>query len=91
MDIEQESVILKLYEQSEQEMSNSKDYAELLSKYNTYKVKFRAEITENQSQGLEKLLQFKTDMESITARDYYIEGFKVATRLMAEAFSKKEK
>ncbi len=90
MDTEQESIILKLYEQTENEMSNSKDYTELLHKYNSYSEKFRKEITYTQAEELENLMQIKTDMESIATRDYFIEGFKVATRLMAEALYKKE-
>lgn len=30
-------------------------------------------------------------MESTTARDFFVEGFKVATRLMAEVFHKEYK
>ncbi len=85
MDTEQESVILKLYEQTENEMSNSKDYAELLHKYNILKEKFYKGILPREQEELTEILQYKTDMESTAMRDYFVEGFKVATRLMAEA------
>ncbi len=91
MDIEQESVILKLYEQSEQEMSNSKEYTELLSKFNVCRDDLDDRLAPSQMEDLITLLQIKNDMESITARDYYIEGFKVATRLMTEVFHKEDK
>ena len=90
MDTEQESIILKLYEQTENEMSNSNDYAELLYKYNILKEKFNKGILPKEQEELTELLQYKTDMESIATRDYFVEGFKVATRLMVEAIYKKE-
>ena len=40
MDIEQESVILKLYEQTEQEMSSSTEYKEQISKFNILRDQF---------------------------------------------------
>lgn len=89
MDTEQESIILKLYEQTENEISNSKDYAELLHKYNILNEKFHKGILPKEQEELTELLQYKTDMESIATRDYFIEGFNVATKLMIEAIYKK--
>ena len=91
MNIEHESVILALYEKTEQEMSNSKEYTELLSKFNVYRDQFNKKILPSEQEELTELLQFKTDMESITAKDFFVEGFKVATRLMTEVFHKDDK
>lgn len=90
MDTEQENVILALYEKTEQEMSCSKEYKEQISKFNILRDQFNKEITSKQQAELDILLQIKTDMESTSTRDYFVEGFKVATRLMAEALYKKE-
>ncbi len=90
MDKEQESVILALYEKVEQEMSSSKAYKEQISKFNILRDQFNREITSEQQEELTTLLQIKTDMESSTARDFFIEGFKIATRLMAEALYNNE-
>ena len=91
MDTEQESVILALYEKTEQEMSCSKEYKEQISKFNILRDQFNKEITSEQQTELNILLQIKTDMESTTARDFFVEGFKVATRLMTEVFHKEDK
>ena len=90
MGIEQESVILALYEKVEQEMSSSKEYKEQISKFNILRDQFNKEITPEQQSELTTLLQIKTDMESTTARDFFIEGFKIATRLMTEALYKED-
>lgn len=90
MDIEQESVILALYEKTEQEMSSSKEYKEQISKFNILRDQFNKGITPSQQEELTTLLQIKTDMESTTARDFFVEGFRVATRLMAEALYKED-
>lgn len=91
MEIEKESIILKLYEQTEQEMPNSKDYAELLSKFNVFRDELDNRLAPSQMEDLITLLQIKNNMESITARNFYVEGFKVATRLMTEVFHKEDK
>lgn len=75
---------------TEQEISSSKEYKEQISKFNILRDQFNKEITSEQQAELDILLQIKTDMESTTARDFFVEGFKVATRLMAEALYKKE-
>lgn len=90
MDIEQESVILMLYEKVEQEMSSSNEYEEQISKFNILRDQFNKEITPEQQAELTILLQVKTDMESTTAKDFFIEGFKLATRLMTEVFYKED-
>lgn len=90
MDTEQESVILALYEKTEQEMSSSTEYKEQISKFNIIRDQFDKEITSEQQAELNILLQIKTDIESTTARDFFVEGFKVATRLMVEALYGKE-
>ncbi len=90
MDTEQESIILALYEKTEQEMSSSKEYKEQISKFNILRDQFNKEITSEQQAELNILLQIKTDMEITTARDFFVEGFKVATKLMAEVLYKKE-
>lgn len=91
METEDESVILSLYEKTEQEMSSSKEYKEQISKFNILRDQFNKEITSEQQAELNILLQIKTDMESTTARDFFVEGFKVAIKLMTEVFHKEDK
>ena len=71
-------------------MSSSKEYKEQISKFNILRDQFNKEITSEQQAELNILLQIKTDMEITTARDFFVEGFKVATKLMAEVLYKKE-
>ena len=45
MDTEQESIILALYEKTEQEMSSSKEYKEQISKFNILRTTSRTKHT----------------------------------------------
>lgn len=86
MGIENDSVILKLYEQVERENSSSTEYNEVLSKFNILRDKLDDEIAPSQMEELITLLQLRNEMESKTAKYFFVEGFKLASKLMKEIF-----
>lgn len=84
------SQIKKLYYTVEQEKNTNPTYRKLITKFNESTDKLREELKPSQITQLEKILQLRNNMESEEVSDFFIEGFKMATRLIIDGYKKEQ-
>lgn len=82
------SAILELYQKVQQDKLNSPEYTKVLRKFNNCREEFDKKLSEEHRQQLTSILQIRSDIEGVGTKDYFIEGFKLATRLMTEVYYK---
>lgn len=82
--------IIDMYEKFERYKSNSKEYDIELRKFNVLTQELYNIMNKEQKKKLNLLLQVRNDMETIETKDYFIGGFKKASRLMADVFYKED-
>ena len=70
----------------EQSMSGDKRFAELLKLVNQNREELHDMLTDKQKETLEKYEETVNEMYNVTERDAFSYGFRLGTRLMAEAF-----
>ena len=86
--MENESKILELFEQVEMNKKITPTYRKLLRKFIEQKKKKKKKLNEEQRKGLEEILSSSGGLDEQEMREYFIAGFKLATRLITEALSK---
>ena len=89
--MEQKSAILELFEQVEMNKDTSQEYRELAKKYSIKRTEFENSLDNKQKQELDELMLLKGDTDFQEVKEYFIEGFCIATRLTTEAFYKEHK
>ena len=70
----------------EQSASGNKRFAELLKLLNQNREELSEALTDKQKETLEKYEEIMKEMYNVTERDAFSYGFRLVTRLMAEAF-----
>ena len=86
--MENESKILELFEQVEMNKKITPTYRKLLRKFIEQKEQYEKQLNEEQRKGLEEILSPSGGLDEQEMREYFIAGFKLATRLITEALSK---
>ena len=87
--MEKESSILELYEYVQMNKTSSKEYSRKLRKFIEAKEDFDKQLIDEQKEQLENLLELCGDMHGQEFNEYFIAGFTLATKLMAEVFVNK--
>ena len=87
--MEKESAILELYEYVQMNKTSSKEYSMKLRKFIEAKEDFDKQLIDEQKEQLEKLLELCGDMHGQEFQEYFIAGYTLATKLMAEVFINK--
>jgi hypothetical protein len=85
-----ESVILQLYQQVEMYKDNSQEYQKLLGKFNDKRDKFDKKLNDADKEELENLFSLLSMANGKEMEEYFVEGFVLGTRLMAEVFYKED-
>ena len=88
--MEQESVIMELYEKVEQEKDNSSEYTLILKEFNELREQFDSNINEEQQKELQTLLYLYGEMCTIECKEYFKEGFSKGVKLMTEVLCKEK-
>lgn len=88
--MEQESVILELYNKVEQEKNNSSEYALILQEFNELRRQFDSQISEEQQKELRTLLFLMKELSTIENKEYFAKGFSKGVKLMTEVFHKEQ-
>ncbi len=88
--MDNESGILELYEQVEMNKGTTNQYNKLLREYMVKKDKFVEKLTEEQQEELEDVLQANGELDIQEMKEYFVEGFKIATKLLTDTFYKEK-
>ena len=88
--MEQESVIMELYDKVEQEKDNSSEYTLILQEFNELRQKFDSNINEEQRKELQTLLYLYGEMSTIEFKEYFKIGVTKGVKLMTEVFCKEK-
>lgn len=88
--MEQESIILELYDKIEQEKVNSNEYDLIQKEFNELRENFDNKIIEEQQKELKTLFYLMNEMTEIKTKEYFIEGFSKGIKLMTEVFYKED-
>ena len=88
--MEQDSVIMELYEKVEQEKNNSSEYTLILQEFNELREKFDSTINEEQQKKLQTLFYLNNEMSVIEFKEYFKEGFSKGVKLMTEVLCKEK-
>lgn len=83
-----ESTILEIFDQVQMEKTISKEYKKLLHKYCDLRENFETKLNEEEKKELSELSDVFEDMGTIEMREYFIDGFSIAVKLMTEVFYK---
>ena len=86
--MESENGILELYEQVEMNKGTTNQYNKLLREYIVKKDKFVEKLTDEQQEELEDVLQANGELDIQEMKEYFVEGFKIATKLLTDTFYK---
>ena len=84
--MEKENAILELYKYVQMNKTSSKEYSMKLRKFIQAKEDFDKQLIYEQKQQLEYLLELCGDMHWQEFQEYFIAGYTLATKLMAEVF-----
>lgn len=88
--MEQPSALLELYERIEQDKSTNAEYNRIRRKSIELRDIINKRLEQDQREQLDQLMTYKNDMANEECKDYFIEGFSLATRLMIEVFYKED-
>ena len=88
--MEQESVIMELYDKVEQEKDNSNEYNLILEEFNVLREKFDSNISEEQQKELKTLFYLLDQMSIIEFKEYFRAGISKGIKIMAEVFCKEK-
>lgn len=86
--MESENGILELYEQVEMNKGTTNQYNKLLREYIVKKDNFVEKLTDEQQEELEDVLQANGELDIQEMKEYFVEGFKIATKLLTDTFYK---
>ena len=89
--MDQESIIMELYDKVEQEKDNSNEYTLILKKFNVLREKFDCNITEEQQKELQTLFYLMDKMSIIEFKEYFNFGFTKGIKIMTEVFCNEKK
>lgn len=85
--MEEESKIAQLYYQLGEEKQSSPKYKVKQEKYIRQKGKFEKLLNKHQKKEFQKVIDLINDMNSQEIEEFFIEGFKLATKIMTEVFT----
>ena len=88
--MEQSSALLDLYERIEQDKPTNAEYNRIRRKSIELRDIIDKRLEQDQREQLDQLMTYKNDMANEECKDYFIEGFSLAIRLITEAFYKEE-
>ena len=88
--MEQQNALIELFERIEQDKETNHEYKRLQRKSIELREIIDKRLQEDQKEELNTLMTLKNDMTSEECKDYFIEGFSLATRLMIAVFYHKE-
>ena len=83
-----DNTILELYYRLAGDKRTSIEYKELSRKQVKAKLEFEQGIEEEKCKQLEQLLNITYDMSEIENKEWFIEGYKIATQIMAEVYNR---
>lgn len=87
---QQESAILELYEKFEQERKNSPEFSKLLRTFSQNRQEFEKTLDTKQRNNLQKLIEIMYDLRTQEGKEFFRDGFSMATRLITEALHKED-
>ncbi len=82
------NTILELYYRIAGDKRTSFEYKELSRKQGKAKIEIEQAIEESQRKQLEQLLNITYDMSEIENKEWFIEGYKIATKIMTEVYNR---
>ena len=88
--MEQPSALQELYEKIEQDKETNAEYNRIRRKSIELRDIIDKRLQEDQKEELDQLITYKNDMANEECKDYFIEGFSLATRLMIEVLYKED-
>ena len=83
-----ESTILEMFDQVEMEKTTSKEYKKLLHRYCDLREKFETKLNEEEKKELDEFITIFEDMGTMEMREFFIDGFTKAVKIMTEVFYK---
>lgn len=86
--MEKESAILEIYKHVQAEKETSEEYEIQRRKSIKLRDELENDLDPYQKEMLNNLIEQRTLAEEVEVREYFFEGFKIATRLMTEVFGK---
>ncbi len=89
--MEQESAILEIYKSIQQNKGTSSEYDKLRKEAIELRNEFENDLNKEQKEQLDTLLEHRTLMEEVECREFFIEAFIIATKIMTEVFYNKDK
>ena len=88
--MEQQDALIELFEKIEQDKGTNREYKRLHRKSIELREIIDKRLQDDQKEELNTLMTLKNDMASEECKNYFIEGFSLATRLMIALFYHKE-
>lgn len=83
-----ESTILEMFDQVEMEKTTSKEYKKLLHRYCDLRETFETKLNEEEKKELDEFITIFEDMGTMEMREFFIDGFTIAVKIMTEVFYK---
>ena len=87
MDIEQENIILKLYEDYENEKEISPQLQLLQKKFTNQRAKLDRQLRKAQKHQLQKLIETTYEIRQQENKEYLHEGLKIGIKLAIDIYS----
>ncbi len=84
------SIIEEIYRRMIQENKPSVEYLKLQKENIKLSDKFEENLTEEQEKQFEDLIEHRLIMEDTRVKDLFIQGFKLAIKIIAEVFYKED-
>ena len=85
-----ESTIVKIYKEVLATKHTSHKYNKLRRKCIKHRSEFECNLTEEQKEQLENLIEERTVMDEVELREYFIEGFKQGVKILSEMLCNKK-
>ena len=81
-----DSAILELYNMAQDQHETSPTYKKLQHQFISLKDELDNDLTPEQKNLLDKLMELKNEMASIECQEFYTEAYILATRISTEVF-----
>lgn len=85
-----EGTIVKIYKEVLATKHTSHKYNKLRRKCIKHRSEFECNLTEEQKEQLENLIEERTVMDEVELREYFIEGFKQGVKILSEMLCNKK-
>lgn len=85
-----DSAILELYNNAQDKLETSTTYKKLQHQFILLKDELDNDLTPEQKNLLDKLMELKNEMASIECQEFYTDAYITATKIMTEVFYHEE-